>query len=164
MTNFPFEAQRALFPILQKKAQLSSCSQSALSIPVTDALARYMTSWSEQGMDWGGWAVVLDQAKAEFARLIHADAADIAVMSCVSDLASSIGNCLSFDSQRDGIVLGEIDFPSVGHVWLAQQARGAVVQFAQPNAGGEIALGDDLNHAERARLAILIDHYFNGVA
>ena len=142
MTNFPFEAQRALFPILQKKAQLSSCSQSALSTPVTEALARYMTSWSEQGMDWGGWGVVLDQAKAEFARLIHADAADIAVMSCVSDLASSIGNCLSFDSQRDGIVLGEIDFPSVGHVWLAQQARGAVVQFAQPNAGGEIALED----------------------
>ena len=26
----------------------------------------------------------------------------------------------------------------------------------------EIALGDDLNHAERARLAILIDHYYNG--
>ncbi len=25
----------------------------------------------------------------------------------------------------------------------------------------EIALGDDLNHAERARLAILIDHYYN---
>ena len=28
----------------------------------------------------------------------------------------------------------------------------------------EIALGDDLNHAERARLAILIDYYFNGIA
>lgn len=26
----------------------------------------------------------------------------------------------------------------------------------------EIALGDDLSHAERARLAILIDHYYNG--
>jgi hypothetical protein len=26
----------------------------------------------------------------------------------------------------------------------------------------EIALGDDLNHDERARLAILIDHYYNG--
>lgn len=26
----------------------------------------------------------------------------------------------------------------------------------------EIALGDDLNHVERARLAILIDHFYNG--
>jgi len=142
MTHFPFEAQRALFPILASKAQLSSCSQSALSTPVTDAIARYMQSWSEKGMDWMGWQVVLDQAKAEFGRLINADAADIAVMSCVSDLASSVGNCLQFDGERNGIVLGEIDFPSVGHVWLAQQARGASVQFAQPDAGGEIALED----------------------
>ena len=142
MNHFPFEAQRALFPILARKAQLSSCSQSALSTPVTDAIARYMQSWSEKGMDWMGWQVVLDQAKAEFGRLINADAADIAVMSCVSDLASSVGNCLAYDSERDGIVLGEIDFPSLGHVWLAQRSRGAQVQFAQPDAGGEIALED----------------------
>lgn len=32
------------------------------------------------------------------------------------------------------------------------------------SADAEIAFGDDLNHEERARLAILIDHYFNGVA
>ena len=142
MSHFPFETQRALFPILSRKTQLSSCSQSALATPVSDAITRYMASWSEKGMDWGGWAVVLDQAKAEFARLIGADAADIAVMSCVSDLASSVGNCLSFDAQRDGIVLGEIDFPSLGHVWLAQQSRGASVQFVQSDAGGEIALDD----------------------
>jgi selenocysteine lyase/cysteine desulfurase len=142
MTPFPFEAQRALFPILSRKVQLSSCSQSALSTPVTDAIAHYMQSWSEKGMDWMGWQVVLDQAKAEFGRLINAEAADIAVMSCVSDLASSVGNCLQFDAERNGIVLGEIDFPSLGHVWLAQQARGASVQFAQPDAGGEIALED----------------------
>lgn len=142
MTHFPFAAQRALFPILERKVQLSSCSQSALSTPVTDAIAHYMASWSEKGMDWMGWQVVLDQAKAEFGRLINAEAADIAVMSCVSDLASSVGNCLQFDAERNGIVLGEIDFPSLGHVWLAQQARGASVQFAQPDAGGEIALED----------------------
>lgn len=142
MSNFPFEAQRALFPILARKTQLSSCSQSALSVQVSEAIARYMASWSEKGMDWVGWQVVLDQAKAEFGRLINADAADIAVMSCVSDLASSVGNCLQFDAERDGIVLGEIDFPSLGHVWLAQQARRARVQFAKPDAQGEIALED----------------------
>jgi len=164
MSHFPFEAQRSQFPILAHKAQLSSCSQSALSIPVTDAIARYMASWSEKGMDWGGWAVVLDQAKAEFARLINADAADIAVMSCVSDLASSVGNCLQFDGERNRIVLGEIDFPSLGHVWLAQQARGAQVQFAQPDAGGEIAL-EDYAHLinDRTRL-VSVSHvsYSNG--
>ena len=136
----PFEAERALFPLLASKAQLSSCSQSALSKPVSAAIARYLDSWRERGMDWGGWATVLDDARAEFARMIHAEAQDIAVMSCVSDLASSVGNCLSFVPGKNGIVLGEIDFPSLGHVWLAQQQRGATVKFVEPDAGGEIAL------------------------
>ena len=93
-------------------------------------------------MHWVGWGVTLDRAKAGFARLIGADSADIAVMSCVSDLASSVGNCLEFGADRDGIVLGEIDFPSLGHVWLAQQGRGARVSFVGADGQGAIALED----------------------
>ncbi|MBU3738343.1 MAG: aminotransferase, partial [Rhodoferax sp.] len=51
----PFAPERALFPLLGHKAQLSSCSQSALSTPVSEALARYLASWRDKGMDWGGW-------------------------------------------------------------------------------------------------------------
>ena len=138
--TFPFAPQRALFPILQHKAQLSSCSQSALSQPVADAVHEYMASWQELGMHWSGWAVALDDAKAEFARLIHAPSQDIAVMSCVSDLASSFGNSLDFSGERNGIVLGEVDFPSLGHVWLAQQQRGAQVEFVGADAQSRIDL------------------------
>ncbi|MBU3739608.1 MAG: aminotransferase class V-fold PLP-dependent enzyme, partial [Rhodoferax sp.] len=84
--------------------------------------------------------VVLDQAKAEFARAIGAQAADIAVMSCVSDLASSVAHCLDFGGERRRVVLGDIDFPSLGHVWLAQQARGADIHFVPGDAQGCIAL------------------------
>lgn len=136
----PFASQRALFPLLQRKAQLSSCSQSALGTPVSEAIAQYMASWQDKGMDWMGWQVVLDQAKAEFARLIGAEAMDIAVMSCVSDLASSVANCLDFRGEKNGVVLGDIDFPSLGHVWLAQQARGADIAFVEGDAQGCIAL------------------------
>ena len=138
--NFPFAAERALFPILARRAQLSSCSQSALSQPVSDAIQRYMGSWLEAGMDWGGWAVALDDAKAEFAKLIGAQASDIAAMSCVSDLASSLGHALAFDADKNGIVMAEIDFPSLGHVWLAQQGRGAEVGFLSSDAQGVIPL------------------------
>ncbi len=144
--TFSFAAERALFPILTHKAQLSSCSQSAMSVPVSEAIQHYMASWRNSGMDWVGWGVVLDQAKAEFARLIGAASADIAVMSCVSDLASSLGHALEFGPERNGIVMGEIDFPSLGHVWLAQQGRGAVVEFLSSDAQGAI----DLEAYERA--------------
>ena len=162
--QFSFDAQRALFPILARQAQLSSCSQSALSTPVSEAITRYMASWRDLGMHWGGWAVVLDQAKAEFARLIGADSGDIAVMSCVSDLASSLGNCLDFAQQRNGIVLGEIDFPSLGHVWLAQQSRGAQVSFVGADGQGAIALEDYQRAITEQTRLVSVSHvsYSNG--
>ncbi len=162
--KFNFETQRALFPILAHKAQLSSCSQSALSTPVADAIAGYMASWREQGMNWVGWGVALDRAKAEFARLIGADSGDIAVMSCVSDLASSIGNCLDFTPAKNGIVLGEIDFPSVGHVWLAQQSRGADVTFVAGDGQRAIGLEDYEKAIDGRTRLVSVSHvsYSNG--
>jgi selenocysteine lyase/cysteine desulfurase len=162
--TFSFDKERALFPILRTKAQLSSCSQSALSTPVSDAVAQYLASWQELGMNWVGWGVALDDAKAQFARLIGAESGDIAVMSCVSDLASSVGHSLDFSAEKDGIVVGEIDFPSLGHVWLAQQGRGAKVAFVQGTAPGRIEL-EDYEKAidERTRL-VFASHvsYSNG--
>lgn len=40
----------------------------------------------------------------------------------------------------------------------------AVLSVVVASGGSEVAFGTDLIHEERARLAILIDHYFNGVA
>lgn len=162
--KFPFAAERALFPILKDRAQLSSCSQSAISAPVSEAIQRYMDSWLNSGMDWMGWAVVLDQAKAEFARLIGADAGDIAVMSCVSDLSSSVGNCLDFTADKNGIVLGEVDFPSLGHVWLAQQTRGAQVRFVAQDDKGTIALEDYEKAIDSRTRLVSVSHvsYSNG--
>jgi selenocysteine lyase/cysteine desulfurase len=162
--DFLFAAQRALFPILRTKAQLSSCSQSALSQPVAEAVNEYMASWQESGMHWGGWATALDDAKAEFARLIHAEVLDIAVMSCVSDLASSFANSLDFSAERNGIVLGEVDFPSLGHVWLAQQARGAHATFVGKDAQSRIDLASyEAAVSEHTRLVTVSQvSYSNG--
>ncbi len=162
--TFPFAAERALFPILRTRAQLSSCSQSALSQPVIDGLAHYMASWQDMGMNWGGWAQVLDQAKAEFARLIGADAGDIAVMSCVSDLASSFGNCLRFGPGQGWIVVGDNEFPSLGHVWLAQQQRGARVSFVSGAGTQGIELADYEKRIDAATRLVSVSHvsYSNG--
>lgn len=162
--NFPFAAQRALFPILRQKVQLSSCSQSALSTPVAEALSTYTQSWLERGMDWIGWMETVSAAKAEFAKLIGADADEIAVMSSVSDIASSLASALDFSAARNRVVVAEIDFPSIGHVWLAQQKRGAEVVFAKKQDGNVV---DQSTYAtlidERTRL-VSVSHvsYYNG--
>lgn len=162
--TFDFESQRALFPILTKKAQLSSCSQSALSTPVMQAMSDYTTSWLENGMDWMGWMDAVHAAKAEFAQLIHAEAKDIAAMSCVSDIASSIGSALEFTPEKNGVVLGEIDFPSMGHVWLAHQRKGAVVQFVKADGNHCIDLQSYQSVIDARTRLVSISHvsYHNG--
>ena len=114
---------------------MSSCSQSALAIPVKAAVQDYLESWCESGMDWQGWMQAVEDAKAGFARLINAKPADIAMLGSVSDVASSIGSALDFPADKNRIVVGEIDFPSIGHVWLAHQRHGAQVSFVQSSDG-----------------------------
>ena len=133
--NHPFSSYRKLFPILDNAVQLSSCSQSALSLPVRQAIDDYLDIWVRRGADWGYWMEQVALARAEFARMIHADVDDIAVLGSVSDAASSIASALRFDTDRSGIVTTTLDFPSICHVWLAQQPRGAQVRFVQADAG-----------------------------
>lgn len=131
----PFSSYRKLFPILDNAVQLSSCSQSALSLPVRRAIDEYLDVWVRRGADWGYWMEQVALARVEFARMIHADADDIAVLGSVSDAASSIASALRFEADRREIVTTTLDFPSICHVWLAQQPRGAQVRFVSAQAG-----------------------------
>ncbi|MGK6307517.1 aminotransferase class V-fold PLP-dependent enzyme [Variovorax sp. DT-64] len=131
----PFSSYRKLFPILEQTVQLSSCSQSALSLPVRRAIDEYLEVWLKRGADWGYWMEQVALARAEFARMIHAEADDIAVLGSVSDAASSIASALRFEADRTEIVTTTLDFPSICHVWLAQAPRGAQVRFVQAEAG-----------------------------
>lgn len=131
----PFSSYRKLFPILDNVIQLSSCSQSALSLPVKQAIDEYLDVWVRRGADWGYWMDQVALARAEFARMIHADADDVAVLGSVSDAASTIASAIRFEGDRRDIVTTTLDFPSLCHVWLAQQPRGAQVRFVQGHAG-----------------------------
>jgi selenocysteine lyase/cysteine desulfurase len=131
----PFSSYRKLFPILDNAVQLSSCSQSALSLPVRQAIDEYLDVWVRRGADWGYWMDQVALARAEFARMIHADVEDIAVLGSVSDAASAIASALRFDAGRPDVVTSTLDFPSICHVWLAQQPRGAQVRLVPAEAG-----------------------------
>lgn len=152
--SHPFAEYRRLFPILEHAAQLSSCSQSAMSLPVRDAIHEYLSGWETKGMDWGGWMEGVDGARAEFARLIGANTDDVAVLSCVSDAASSVVSALSFPEERSGIVASTLDFPSLCHVWLAQEPRGAKVHFVE-GVPGATAAAEPLAAAVKQDTALL---------
>jgi len=122
-------ALRKSIPILATTIPMNNCSQAPQTTATRAAAERYLESWNTRGMDWDAWVAEVEAAKREFARLINASADEIAVFSSVSEATSAVASALDFTSGRPKVVVTEAEFPTIGHVWLAQGSRGARVEW-----------------------------------
>jgi len=77
--------------------------------------------------------------KRSFARLAGCDADEVAITTNISIAISTIASALDL-SERPKVVLSELDFPTDGHVWLAQRARGVEVEWLRSPDGLTIPL------------------------
>src|SRR5579872_2124886 len=121
---------RSRFKIFQSKIYLNTCSQGALSDAVENGLKEYIASWHEQGSPWETWVERYEAARTAFAKFIQASPDEVAIVTSVSAGINGIASALNFH-QRNKVVMGEFEFPTMGHVWLGQRIRGADVQFAK---------------------------------
>jgi selenocysteine lyase/cysteine desulfurase len=119
---------RSHFPLLREKTYLYNCSQGALSDAVEAGLQDFAASWRTSMDPWRDWVSVYEALRTEFAAFIGADADEVAVVTSASAGINPIANAVSF-AGRNRVVLGEYEFPTMGHIWLAQQPRGAEIQF-----------------------------------
>lgn len=121
---------RSRFPILSQKTYLYSCSQGALSDAAEAGARAYTESWRTSSAPWNDWIEVYEAMRVEFARFIHADLDEVAVLTSVSAGINAIASAIQFN-QRAKVVMGEYEFPTMGHIWLAQRSRGAQIQFLE---------------------------------
>jgi selenocysteine lyase/cysteine desulfurase len=119
---------RSHFPILREKTWLYNCSQGALSDAVHGALLDYTQSWRTSMDPWRDWVGAYEALRAKFARFIGAEPDEIAIVTSASAGINPIANAMDF-SRRNRVVLGEFEFPTMGHIWLAQRPRGAEIHF-----------------------------------
>lgn len=125
---------RARFRVFQQRIYLNSCSQGALADVVEAGVTAYLTSWREQGSPWDMWTEQYEQARQQFAAFIGAHPDEVAIVSSVSAGINAVASALDFRS-RSKVVMGEFEFPTMGHIWLAQQRRGARVDFIAARDG-----------------------------
>jgi selenocysteine lyase/cysteine desulfurase len=135
--GYDLDAWRRRIPLLARCIPMNNCSQAPQTDATRAAAERYLESWNGAGMDWDAWMNEVHLAKAEFAALINATVDDIAVFSSVSDATSAVASALDFTAGRANVVVSEAEFPTVAHVWLAQERRGANIRWA-PVQGGLI--------------------------
>ena len=92
-------------------------------------------------MDWDVWIEETEMARAEFAALVGADPADVSVATSVSQATASVATGFDYTDGRHRIVASGGEFPTVGHIWLAQERFGAEVRWV-PVRDGAIELED----------------------
>jgi selenocysteine lyase/cysteine desulfurase len=129
---------RSRFPIFEHLVYLNSCSQGALSDAVRDAYDAYLTDWDEKGAPWAYWVERAETARAAFARLIGGQPDDVAVTTSLSAGVSSLASALDY-SARPKVVVSDLEFPTIGQIWHAQELRGAEVLHV-PVDGSDVSL------------------------
>ena len=116
---------RSRFPVLQKKTYLNSCSYGALANEVEASLQRYLDDRNNKGADWDYWVGRNDAVRNSMARLLGADADEVAITASVSAGINSLASALSFDGPRNKVVITDFEFPTNAQIWYAQESRGA---------------------------------------
>ncbi len=137
---------RGRFPILERLVYLNSCSQGALSDAVRDSYRRYLDDWDERGSPWAYWVEQAEAARIAFARLVGAESDEVAVTTSLSAGVSALASGLDFGGPRSKVVLTDYEFPTIGQIWHAQEARGARVVHVPPTDDATIPL----EHFEQA--------------
>jgi selenocysteine lyase/cysteine desulfurase len=117
---------RHRFPIFEQRVYINSCSQGALSDAVRDSYEQYLADWDEYGAPWEYWVDRQEAARAAFARLVNAEPDEVAVTTSLSAGVSALASGLRF-ARRSKVVLTDWEFPTIGQIWHAQEARGARV-------------------------------------
>jgi selenocysteine lyase/cysteine desulfurase len=155
---------RHRFPIFERRVYVNSCSQGALSDVVRDAYARYLDDWDEKGAPWDYWVERQEAARAVFARLVNAEADEVAVTTSLSAGVSALASGLRYAGRRSKIVMTDFEFPTIGQIWHAQKARGARVAIVPEAGDGTIPIEHFDAAIDDETLLVSITHvcYWNG--
>ena len=137
-------AYRDEFPVLERKAYLISASLGPISRRAQSYLNEYMEAWASKGAPDHVWEEHvfprMRSVKATFAGMVGADPDEVSITTNVSLALSTITSCMDFSGERNKLVLSELDFPTDGHVFLAQKPRGADVVFLESPDGLTVPL------------------------
>ena len=159
--TYDITAWRARIPILGRAVPMNNCSQAPQTDATQAAVYAYLQSWARDGMDWDAWMAEVERARQSFALLINADVDEVAVTSSVSHAASALASALTFDGDRRRVLASAAEFPTVGHVWLAQEPRGAQVGWVPLSDRGTIDTSEyGTRIDERTRVVSACHAYF----
>jgi kynureninase len=113
---------RREFPLLDRYVYFNACSLGPLSRSGMEALHRYAADWNEQGTPvwYSTWLPLLERFRGRVGELLRAPAGSTAIAPSVSVALSTLATGLPLPQGRRKVLIGELDFPTIGHQWLSR--------------------------------------------
>lgn len=143
MTNSSLDLSssiRSRFPVFDNVVYVNSCSQGALSDSVRNAYEEYLQGLEREGSLWGHWIERQDRVRGLLAELINVMPTEVAVTTSASAGVAALASALDFSGGRHKVVTTDLEFPTVGQIWHAQERRGAEVVHVRANPDNTIPL------------------------
>jgi kynureninase len=113
---------RREFPLLDRYVYFNACSLGPLPRSGMEALRRYAADWNEQGTPvwYSTWLPLLERFRGRVGELLRAPAGSTAIAPSVSVALSTLATGLPLPQGRRKVLIGELDFPTIGHQWLSR--------------------------------------------
>jgi kynureninase len=126
---------RTEFPLLDRYIYLNACSLGPLPQRGRAALARYAQDWDEKGTPvwYSDWLPLLARFRERIGELLRAPAGTTALAPSVTVALTTLATGLPLPAGRTKILIGELDFPTIGHQWLSRP--GYQVEFVPSRDG-----------------------------
>jgi selenocysteine lyase/cysteine desulfurase len=144
--------------VLANKTYLISASLGPLSNRGRASLDGYLDAWAAKGAPDHVWFEDIFPRmrglKESFAGLARCDTDEVAITTNISIAISTIASALDF-TERNKVILSELDFPTDGHVWLAQRRRGVEIEWLRSSDGLTIPL-EEYDRAIDDRTAVVM--------
>jgi selenocysteine lyase/cysteine desulfurase len=130
-----WKALRSEFPLLDSYIYFNACSLGPLPRHGREALHRYAADWDEQGTPvwYSTWLPLLERFRGRVGELLAAPAGSTAIAPSVSVALTTLATGLPLAEGRDKVLIGELDFPTIGHQWLSRP--GFQVEFVRSRDG-----------------------------
>jgi selenocysteine lyase/cysteine desulfurase len=115
-------ALRHEFPLLDRCIYFNACSLGPLPRSGRAALARYADDWDSKGTPvwYSEWLPLLSRFREKVGRLLDAPAGSTAIAPSVSVALTTLATGLPLPLGRNRVLIGELDFPTIGHQWLSR--------------------------------------------
>lgn len=126
---------RKQFPAALESIYLSVCDRGIMADSTADALNAYTSAMQGASGLKSDHEIVVGEARERFARLINADASEIAMVSNVSDGMNSIAWAMPWEPGDNLVIVSDLEHPNNLYPWLRLKQLGIELRDVAPVDG-----------------------------